>query len=142
MKYFLLGFFVCLTAWSKSSITFEKKKLTLGKISFVAEIADSEAKRSQGLMFRQELAKDAGMLFIFSKEETLNFWTKNTFVALSIGFFDKTKTLVDVQDMAPVKSEMEKPSTYVSAKPAQYALEMPLGWFASKKIKIGDRISF
>ncbi len=65
---------------------------------------------------------------------------KNTFIPLSIGFFDSQKTLVDIQDMEPVKSEMDQnPKSYLSQSPAQFALEVNQGWFAKNKIKIGDR---
>lgn len=65
---------------------------------------------------------------------------KNTFIPLSIGFFNSKKVLVDIQDMEPAKSEMDQnPKSYLSRSPAQYALEVNQGWFQKNKIKLGDR---
>lgn len=122
-------------------VTFEKKKISIGKTSIEVEIADTDGKSSRGLMFRKTLAKDAGMLFIFEGEEVRSFWMKNTFVDLDIGFFSADKTLVDIQTMKAVKSELVlNPPSYMSAKPAMYALEMNAGWFSKNKIKIGAKL--
>jgi uncharacterized membrane protein (UPF0127 family) len=68
---------------------------------------------------------------------------KNTFVPLSIAYFDKNKKLINVLDMTPVTSEMQNPTeTYSSAGPAQYALEMPQGWFERNKIKPGAILTY
>jgi uncharacterized membrane protein (UPF0127 family) len=119
---------------------FEKKEIKVGKHKLNVEIADTEEKLSFGLMFRQNLPDGTGMLFIFPDEQPRSFWMKNTFVALSIAYINAQKKIVDIQDMVPVKSEMETPQTYPSAGSAMYALEVPRGWFKKKKIKIGDKI--
>jgi uncharacterized protein len=119
---------------------FEKKEIKIGKHKLNVEIADTEEKLSFGLMFRQSLPDGTGMLFVFPDEQPRSFWMKNTFVALSIAYIDAQKKIIDIQDMVPVKSEMETPQTYPSAGPAKYALEVPRGWFKKKKIKIGDKI--
>ena len=63
---------------------------------------------------------------------------KNTFIPLSIGFFDRHKKLIEVIDMTPVTSEMQVViPTYESSKPAMYALEVAQGWFTRKKLKPG-----
>lgn len=113
------------------TLTIQDKKLQV-------EVVESEEERAKGLMFRKSLPADHGMLFVFENEARLSFWMKNTFIPLSIGFFDKDKKLVDVQDMEPVRSEMqtELPS-YVSRKPAKYALEVNRGWFQRHGIKMG-----
>lgn len=119
-------------------IKFEKKDLSLGTTKLRVEIADSPEKLGRGLMYRKTLGENEGMLFIFPKEETQSFWMKNTFVPLSIGFFDANKKLVEFFDMDPVKSEMEmNPPTYQSKASAMYALEVPKGWFQKHKIPLG-----
>lgn len=128
---------------AKTEIRFEKKKISIqGKIITV-ELADNEEKSQLGLMYRTKLNENEGMLFVFDDESVKNFWMKNTFIPLSIGFFDKNKTLVDVQDMEPVKSELQTniPS-YESKKPAKYALEVTRGWYKKHKIKLGSKFSF
>jgi uncharacterized protein len=118
---------------------FEKRKIKLNKTVLQVEIADTPEKSAQGLMYRKSLAEDQGMLFVFKDVVQRHFWMKNTFVPLSIGFFDENRALVDIQDMEPVKSEMEtSPPTYDSAKPAKYCLEVSRGWFGKHNIKIGD----
>lgn len=78
------------------------------------------------------------MLFIFDREQTLSFWMKNTFIPLSIGFFDDSKRLVDIQDMSPASSLMQaKFPSYASRKPAKYALEVNQGWFSRHNIGLG-----
>lgn len=83
------------------------------------------------------------MLFVYDKQQVLSFWMKNTFIPLSIGFFDRNKKLVDIQDMEPMKSIMQEPQiSYQSKFPAKYALEMNKGWFKKNQIKLGTRFKF
>ena len=124
-----------------SNVTFEKKKLQLGSQILQVEIADNPAKTAQGLMFRKELKEGHGMLFIFPDEQTRSFWMKNTFVPLSIGYFNAKYELIDIQDMQPAKSEMQTEfPTYVSKGPAKFALEVPVGWFVKHKIAIKQKL--
>jgi len=102
-----------------------------------AEVARTEPEKARGLMFRQKLGKEEGMLFIYEKEERLSFWMKNTPLPLSIAFLDKAGLIVDIQDMVPFSLQ-----THVSAFPAQYALEVNQGWFKENGISIGDTVRF
>ena len=121
-------------------VVFERARLRLAKKEIAVELAKSPQQQARGLMFRKSLPQDTGMLFIYNEEQRLSFWMKNTFIPLSIGFFDKNQTLVDVQEMEPVKSEVQsRIPTYQSLKPAKYALEMPPGWFKKNKIRLGER---
>jgi len=118
---------------------YKKTEIQIKNTKLTVELAQTEEQTSHGLMFRQKLAENDGMLFIFPTTEVRTFWMKNTFVPLSIGFFDDKMQLIDIQDMKPVKSEMETDlPLYKSAGPARYALEVPQGWFTKKKIKVGD----
>jgi len=123
---------------ASTKVVFAKKTLILGKQTLKVEIADTEEKSAQGLMFRKQLPEGEGMIFIFAEEEPRSFWMKNTFIPLSIGFFDSQKKLVEYFDMEPTKSEMDlSPPSYSSKKAAKYALEVPKGWFQKHKIPIG-----
>ncbi len=93
--------------------------------------------QSRGLMYRRELGKNAGMLFVYESEKTLGFWMKNTFVPLSIAFLDADGVIVDIQDMQPQSRKSHR-----SAKPALYALEVNQGWFAERGIGVGDKATF
>ncbi len=121
---------------------FDKVKIILGSKKITIDLAQTPTELSYGLMHRQNLPEDSGMLFIFPKQEIRNFWMKNTFVNLSIGFFDKNKKLVDIQEMTAVKSIIEEPNSYMSKYPAKYALEMPRNWFEKNKIKLGEKFEF
>ena len=128
---------------SPREIHFEKKKISVGTVALTAEMAITPEQRSRGLMFRQSLKDGEGMLFVFEKEQPLGFWMKNTFIPLSIGFFDKARKLVDIQDMKPVESEMTMtPPSHDSAFDAKYALEVPQGWFKKNKIKTGAILNY
>jgi uncharacterized membrane protein (UPF0127 family) len=123
-------------------VKFEKQKITLGSKTISIELAKSESQHQQGLMFRKALPANEGMLFVFPDEEVKSFWMRNTLIDLSIGYFDKDQVLVDVQEMVPLSPMEARPTTYTSAKPAMYALEMNKGWFAKNKIKLGQRFQF
>jgi uncharacterized membrane protein (UPF0127 family) len=65
---------------------------------------------------------------------------KNTFIPLSIGYFNRKKELIKIVDMKPVKSEMDREvPSYPSGAPAQYALEVSQGWFQRHKVAVGTR---
>ncbi|MBC7742658.1 MAG: DUF192 domain-containing protein [Bdellovibrionaceae bacterium] len=94
-------------------------------------------------MFRKKLGSDEGMLFVFESEGIRTFWMKNTLIDLSIGYFDKSKKLIDIQEMKAMNSVLEKDlPTYPSKSPAMYALEMPTGWFKKNKIKEGAQLRY
>lgn len=133
---------VLLLSWpSLAQVQFGKEQIKVGGKTIQVEIAETSEQLSHGLMFRTKMKANSGMLFIFPDEEKRSFWMKNTFIPLSIGFFDGKKILVDIQDMQPVKSEMEKtPPSYLSLKPAKYALEMNQGWFKKNGVKVGDQL--
>ncbi len=126
---------------NNQAINFRKKEIQVGKSKLIVELAQTDSERALGLMHRKSMPAGYGMLFIFNEEKKLNFWMKNTFIPLSIGFFNKNKVLVDIQDMTPVRSadQTDIPS-YESKAPAQYALEVNRGWFKTNKIKLGDKI--
>ena len=99
------------------------------------EVARSEGEKARGLMFRESLAKEEGMLFVYDREEILSFWMKNTRIPLSIAFIDKNGKILELQDMEPFSLR-----THVSARPAKYALEVNQGWFKKNGIEVGDVI--
>jgi uncharacterized protein len=99
------------------------------------EVARSEKEQEKGLMFRERLGKDEGMLFVYEREGFLTFWMKNTRIPLSIAFISKNGRIVDIQDMEPFSLQ-----SHVSAFPAQFALEMNQGWFQKNRIQVGDPV--
>jgi uncharacterized membrane protein (UPF0127 family) len=99
------------------------------------EIADERDEQQRGLMERTELAEDAGMLFVFERDEPRSFWMRNTLIPLSIAYIADGGRIVDIQDMQPL-DETSHPST----EPARYALEVNQGFFAERGIQIGDEV--
>ena len=113
-----------------------------GKVIQV-EVANTNETRARGLMYRRSLPKDQGMLFVFPSTQPLSFWMKNTYIPLSIGFFNAERQLLEVQEMQPESVVLKQPSkTYKSRLPAKYALEMNKGWFSKNKIKPGVKFEY
>ena len=124
------------------SLKFKKQKIELmqkkNKKIITVEIAEAPEQHAQGLMFRKKLKNNEGMLFIFNEELVREFWMKNTLINLDIGYFDKNKKLIDIQQMKAVTSIMQTDlPTYPSKQPAMYALEMQQAWFKKNKFTEG-----
>jgi uncharacterized membrane protein (UPF0127 family) len=97
------------------------------------ELARTPDQREQGLMYRESLPPGRGMLFVFEDAQIRSFWMRNTFIALDIAYIDENLRIIDIQAMEP-----ESDDPHPSARPAMFALEVPLGWFAQKGIGVGD----
>ena len=112
-------------------------ELLVGEDTVRVEIADEPDERERGLMYRDSLPEDTGMLFVYPSERTLSFWMRNTRIPLDIAYVDQRGVIVDIQTMAPQSDRQ-----YPSAAPAMYALEMAAGWFEEHGVSVGDRIRF
>ena len=97
-----------------------------------AEVADSNASRSQGLMRRTSLPPNGGMLFVFDEDAIHCMWMKNTLIPLSVAFIDARGAIINIADMQPHSEQ-----SHCAARPARYALEMTQGWFAQRGIRAG-----
>ena len=100
------------------------------------ELATDPELRARGLMHRDSLSADAGMLFIYPDERTRSFWMKNTRIPLDIAFADSSGKIVRITDMKPFSTD-PTPSLY----PARYALEMNVGWFEAHDVETGAVIA-
>jgi beta-fructofuranosidase len=98
-----------------------------------------DASRTRGLMFRDSMPKDRGMLFVFETEEPLAFWMKNTRIPLDIFYFDKSLRLVSVAAGVPPCTTQRCPN-YPSAGPAMFTLELNAGRARTLGAKPGDRL--
>lgn len=125
----------------RNRVQFAKKQLRLADKTIVVEIAETQIQQQMGLMHREQLADGTGMLFVYPEESKLSFWMKNTLIPLSIGFFDADRELLEILDMEvdPVLIRDQKRPRYRSKYKAQYALEVPKGWFHKHKIKPGSK---
>ena len=108
---------------------------------FTVEVADDDAERARGLMFRDELAADHGMLFLHDEEAPQSYWMKNTKIPLDILYFDERKKLVSAQLNVPPCGELAQCPIYPSAGPAMYVLEINAGLAGQLKLKPGDELT-
>jgi uncharacterized membrane protein (UPF0127 family) len=102
------------------------------------EIANRPELWSFGLMFREDIPWEYGMLFIFPNEESGGFWMKNTYIPLDIAFIDSDKTIFSIQRMLPCSDD--NCPVYYSPKPYRYALEVKAGFFERFGFKEGSKI--
>ena len=100
-----------------------------------AEVAYTFDTRMKGLMFRESLGPNEGMLFVFPDVQLHCMWMKNTPTPLSVAFIDENSVIVSISDMQP-----HSETSHCAAAPARFALEMNRGWFVQKGIKAGAKI--
>ena len=100
------------------------------------EIADTNPKRMQGLMFRESMKENRGMLFIFPTEEFQSFWMKNTVIPLDMIFVNAKREIVNIHKNTTPYSEQ----TYPSTSPSKYVVEVNAGFTDNYNIKPGDKI--
>jgi uncharacterized membrane protein (UPF0127 family) len=125
-----------LTYTKEGEVTFWKDGKKLRKID--VEIAENEAERAKGLMFRPYIPDSVGMLFIFNESVPQGFWMKNTAISLDIIYVDENKKIVSIAKNTKPYSEESIPSLGN----AQYVVEVNAGFTERNHIKTGDAISF
>ncbi len=101
-----------------------------------AEVAYKKESRIRGLTYRNFMKKNSGMLFVFPEASIHSMWMVNTYIPLSVAFLDKKGMILNIIDMSPHTRTRNS-----AASKAKYALEMNLGWFSSRGIKAGEKIT-
>ncbi len=129
------SFFVITAFAQEARPVFDTTTLTAGMHLIHAEVARTESQREYGLMYREKLAPNGGMLFIFSAPVSVCMWMKNTPLPLSVAFLTANGEIVNIEDMEP-----QTVTSHCAKKPVRYALEMNQGWFRQKNIKPGNPI--
>jgi len=109
--------------------------LRIKKHEIRAEVASTEQDRMRGLMYRDRLAENSGMIFLYPHPEPAAMWMKNTRIALSVAFIDATGRILNIADMEPYSEQ-----AHASSGAASFALEMNRGWFGRQGIKAGDLV--
>ena len=108
-----------------------------------AELADTALKRAQGLMFREKLPDDRGMLFIFGDAQPWTFWMKNTKIPLDIIWMDGKKTIVHIERNVPICTRQDDGCPqYHPEEGAVYVLELGAGRSEALHLQRGMRLSF
>jgi uncharacterized membrane protein (UPF0127 family) len=102
------------------------------------EVADTDSSRQRGLMERETIPPDTGMLFVFDRPDTGGFWMMNTPHPLDIQFYGPDSTLLNVaENTTPFSTETLPP-----AGPAQFVVEVPAGYTRRLGLVPGDRITW
>ena len=134
---------ICLLLAATPALSQETAQVALPSVTLsvagkpvTAEVADDARERSMGLMFRERLGPNAGMLFVMPRPERASFWMKNTTVPLSIAYINPAGMILEIHDLQPL-DEKPVPSAFANI---AYALEMEQGWFNENGILAGDRI--
>ena len=112
----------------------------VGGERYAVEISDDDAERARGLMFRDRMAADHGMLFIHEREEPQAYWMKNTRIPLDILYFDDSRLLVSQQRDVPPCSAGNACPSYPSDEPARYVLELNAGQAARLDLQDGAEL--
>ena len=111
-------------------------ELAAGFHRIEAEVAATDQNRQVGLMNRKSMPLQRGMLFVFNHENTHCMWMRNTRLPLSVAFMDAGGTIINIEDMQPQTED-----NHCARRPARFALEMNLGWFAQRGIKPGTKLN-
>lgn len=111
-------------------------RLEAGGHRITAELAMTPAARERGLMHRDALPDDHGMLFVHAEPERICMWMKDTPIPLAVAFLDGQGVIINIAEMRPLSLD-----THCAERPARYALEMTRGWFARRGLSPGMRIT-
>ena len=111
-------------------------ELSAGGKVFRAQLAVKREEMEHGLMFRETLEKDHGMLFVYSSPRQMRFWMRNTSIPLDVGFFNAQGEFKEVYPLFP------HDDTNIASRShsLQFALEMNRGWFKENRIRPGARL--
>ncbi len=134
MKRFLLLASLLLSLDSRAQ-HFQVTSLSVGIHLIRAEMAISDEERARGLMYREKLGQNEGMIFRFANNGKACMWMKNTLVPLSVAFIAEDGKIINIEDMVPQTLD-----PHCAKQVARYALEMNRGWFSKRNIKPGSVI--
>lgn len=114
-----------------------------GPVRVNAEVAETPLEKQRGLMFRNELPEDAGMLFVFEQDQPLTFWMMNTSILLDGIFISSQLSVVFVaEDLAPCPPpNCHDPQYFSSPTPAKYVLEVSAGFAKKHAITMGTQVA-
>ena len=130
--------FILMTAWlgaAEASSELPIIELSTGIYRIKAEVAATPESRAKGLMHRESMASNQGMLFVFTELNTHCMWMRNTLLPLSVAFLDEGGRILNIAEMAP-KTE----TNHCAVRPSRFALEMNSAWFSQRGIKEGAKV--
>ena len=127
----------------------DKVTVEISGKNFTLELAVTEPVRTRGLMYRDSMPDDAGMIFVFKGEKIRSFWMGNVKIDLDILYLDSEGTIVSHHTMKAEKPRgkdeseeayLDRMPGYGSIKPARYAIELNAGKIKELGLKVGDKI--
>jgi uncharacterized membrane protein (UPF0127 family) len=114
------------------------QRVCIKNTCITAEIADDDYKRQQGLMFRESLTDDRGMLFVFQVEDKYSFWMKNMLIPLDIIWISRDLRIVDIStNVKPCAGACEN---IIPKQAVKYVLEVKSGFVSKHKLNLGDQV--
>ncbi|AHE99433.1 DUF192 domain-containing protein [Thioalkalivibrio paradoxus] len=129
------GVWLLLSATASAAAGLPVAELRIADQTLTIEIAATPESMSRGLMFREHLPEDHGMLFVWPRDRVVAMWMKNTVIPLSVAFLDRDFRILNIADMEPRTLE-----PHHSQGRARYALEVNQGWFERHGVGPGDHI--
>lgn len=135
-RVFVVGMVIFLVIVSCKEKGLPTVTTVIGDTEVTLEVAAEPEDLRQGLMYRDSLARNSGMLFVFPHEGVYSFWMKNTRIPLSIAFINSSGEIVGIEEMQPY----DVSSVHMPYIPYRYAVEMDSGWFATHGVEVGDKI--
>ena len=126
----------CSNGSATTTATLPTVPMRIGSKTFTLEIANDAAEREKGLMRRDSMPADHGMIFVFAGDQRLGFWMRNTRIPLDIIYVNANGVVVSVKQMRPYDTS----TTYADA-PAKYAIELNQGQAAAAGVKVGDQLT-
>jgi len=114
----------------------ETATIRVGEAPLRVEVADSEAERRKGMMFRPRPGPDEAMLFVFASDSNPAFWMKDSYVDLDLAFIRSDGSIVQTERMRAYNEE-----PVFSREPVRFALEVPAGWLEAHGIAIGTKVT-
>jgi len=125
-----------LAFWTSGCSAGDEAKLKIGDHKLTVEVADAPGEQVMGLMNRDSLPADRGMIFVFEEPKKAFFWMKNTSIPLDVAFLDSEGVILEILPLVP----FEETRVASQSDKVAYAIETNRDWFVSRGLKPGVKV--